>query len=133
MKREGDLAVQHVIAIVDDDESLGEALSGLLRSFGYIVAVFHSAEEFLGSAFLTRTYCLIADVHMPGMSGLELYGRLSALGMPIPTIFITARFDAGLRARALSEGAKGYLSKPFSQEELLACVRSALKEFDHKK
>ena len=115
-----------LISIVDDDESMREAIKGLMRSFGYKVEAVASAQEFLGSRHLRRTSCLIADMQMPGMTGLELYQRLLIGGKRVPTILITAYPDAGVREHALSTGVVGYLSKPFEEDDLLACVRSAL-------
>ena len=115
-----------LISIVDDDESMREAIKGLMRSLGYRVETLASAQEFLSSRFVRRTSCLIADVQMPGMTGIELYQRLSTSEQPIPTILITAYPDDGVRERALSAGVIGYLSKPFDEDDLLACVRSAL-------
>ena len=118
--------VKPLILIVDDDESMREAIKGLIRSLGYRVEAVASAQEFLSSRFVRRTSCLIADVQMPGMTGLELYRRLSTSEKPIPTILITAYPDDGVRERALSAGVIGYLSKPFEDDDLAACVRSAL-------
>ena len=115
-----------LISIVDDDESMREAIKGLMRSLGYRVEAVASAPEFLSSPHVRRTSCLIADMQMPGMTGLELHQRLSISGKPIPTILITAYPDDGVRERALSAGVVGYLSKPFEEDDLLACVRSAL-------
>ena len=115
-----------LISIIDDDESMREAIKGLMRSLGYRVEVVASAQEFLSSRLVRRTSCVIADMQMPGMTGLELYQRLSASGKPIPTILITAYPDDGVRERAFSAGVVGYLSKPFEEDDLLACVRSAL-------
>src|SRR5713226_8951205 len=97
-----------------------------MRSLGYRVEALASAQEFLGSRHVCRTACLIADMQMPGMTGLELYQRLSTSGKPIPTILITAYPDDGVRERALSAGVIGYLSKPFEEDDMLACIRSAL-------
>ena len=115
-----------LISIVDDDESMREAIKGLMRSLGYRVEAVASAQEFLSSRHVRRTSCLIADMQMPGMTGLDLYQRLSTSGKPIPTILITAYPDDGVRKRALSAGVLGYLSKPFDEDDLLACIRSAL-------
>jgi FixJ family two-component response regulator len=115
-----------VIAVVDDDESVREAITGLIKSFGYRAIAFNRAEEFLNSADLHNTACLVTDVQMPGMTGPELQSRLVASGKPIPTILITAYPDQATRARALRNGVKCYLAKPFRDEELLDCVRSAL-------
>jgi FixJ family two-component response regulator len=115
-----------VIAVVDDDESIREALTGLMKSLGYRAVAFQSAEDFLQSKRRHRAACLIADVQMPGMTGPELHDRLIASGEPIPTILITAYPNETVRARALQAGVKGYLTKPFSEDDLLACIRSAL-------
>jgi FixJ family two-component response regulator len=116
-----------LICVVDDDELVREAVTGLIKSLGYRVAAFASAEAFLrSSSRLSRTACLIADVNMPAVSGLDLHQRLSASATPIPTILITAYPDDDARKRALSAGVIGYLSKPFEEDDLLACVHSAL-------
>ena len=116
-----------LISIVDDDESVRESLSGLLRSVGFGAMVFGSAEEFLSSNRLLDTDCLILDVRMPGMNGLELQRRLAASHMSIPVIFITAHGDEEARVRALNGGAVEYLLKPFSEEALLTAIATALK------
>jgi FixJ family two-component response regulator len=115
-----------LISIVDDDESMRESTEGLVRSFGYQVATFASAEEFLKSGRVDNTSCLIADVQMPGLSGIDLQRRLIARGVHMPTIFITAFPEEGTRTRALMAGAVGYLGKPFSEESLLKCLDTAL-------
>src|SRR5712671_6202607 len=115
-----------LISIIDDDESMREAIKGLMRSLGYRVEAAASAQEFLSSRYVRRTCCLIADMQMPGMTGLELHRHLSASGKPIPTVLITAYTDDGVRERALAAGVIGYLSKPFEEDDLLACIRSAL-------
>jgi FixJ family two-component response regulator len=115
-----------VIAIVDDDHSLREALTSLVRSLGYAAIAFQCAEDFLKSGRRRGVSCVIADVQMPGMSGLDLYYRLSASARPIPLVLITAYPDDNVRERALAAGVNGYLSKPFDEDDLLACVRSAL-------
>ena len=115
-----------LISIVDDDQSMRDALKALIRSLGYTAKAFASAAEFLRSRRVPRTACLIADVMMPGMTGLELYRHLAASGKTIPTILITAHPDDGVRERALADGVIGYLSKPFSEHDLLACIRSSL-------
>ena len=114
------------ISVVDDDESMREAIRGLMRSLGYRAQAFRSAEEFLTSRQVLHTCCLIADVQMPGMTGLELHRHLVALGKTIPTILITAYPDDSVRERALGDGVVGYLSKPFDENDLLACIRSSL-------
>ncbi len=115
-----------LIACVDDDKSVRDAIEGFLRAFGFTVEVFSSAEEFLQSSFLKQTSCLIADVKLPGLSGLQLQEQLIASGERIPTIFITAFSDGHRRAMALAAGAIGFLEKPITKDELLACIRSAL-------
>lgn len=116
-----------LISVVDDDESVRESLSGLIRSVGFGVMVFASAEEFLGSNRLLDTDCLILDVRMPGMSGIDLQRRLAASHTSIPVIFITAHGDEEARVRALNGGAVDYLLKPFSEEALLKAIDTALK------
>jgi FixJ family two-component response regulator len=115
-----------VITIVDDDESVREATMSLMRALGFTSEAYPCAEDFLKSGRVQRTSCLIADVRMPGMSGLELYRRLVASGKPIPTVLITAHSDDGVRARALQAGIICYLTKPFREDDLLGCIRSAL-------
>ena len=115
-----------VIAVVDDDESVREALTGLMKSLGYRVLAFQSAEDFLKSKRRGGAACLIADVQMPGMTGPELFDRLISSGEPIPTILITAYPNETVRRRALQAGVKGYLTKPFSEDDLLGCIRCAL-------
>jgi FixJ family two-component response regulator len=115
------------IAVVDDDQSVRESVSGLLRVVGLAAAEYTSAEEFLRSADINETDCLILDVCMPGMDGLELQERLTASGIAIPIIFITAHTgDEELRRRALRGGAVGFLWKPLSEETVLAAVHQAL-------
>jgi FixJ family two-component response regulator len=115
-----------LISIVDDDESIREATKGLVRSLGYLAATFASAEEFLSSDRVDDTRCLITDVQMPGLSGVELQRRLIAQGRPMPTIFVTAYPDDRTRSRVLNAGAIGYLSKPYSEESLIQCLDTAL-------
>jgi FixJ family two-component response regulator len=115
-----------VIAIVDDDQSVREALTSLVRSLGYVAVAFECAEDLLKSRRRRNVFCLIADVQMPGMTGIELHNRLVASGEPIPTILITAFPDERSRERALQAGVIGYLAKPFSEDDLLACIRSNL-------
>lgn len=121
------LADRTVIAIIDDDEAVRDALAGLMKSLGYGAEAFESAEDFLGSSRRDSASCLITDVQMPGMSGLELHDKLVASGKPIPTILITAYPNERVRTRALRHGIVCYLAKPFQEDELLACMRSALK------
>jgi len=120
------LSENALISIIDDDEFVREALRGLLRSLGFTIEAFPSAQGFLESVRLRETSCLIADVHMPAMTGLELYDRLVESGHAIPTILITAYPEDSMRARALNNGVICYLSKPFAEDDLLRCVRSAL-------
>src|SRR5258706_9417453 len=115
-----------LVAIVDDDDSMRTALQGLLKAVGLATQAFASAEEFLRSGQQRQTACLIADIRMPGMSGLELQAHLNAERCRIPTIFITAHGDAKMRMQALREGAVEFLSKPFDDEVLLESVRAAL-------
>jgi FixJ family two-component response regulator len=115
-----------VISIVDDDVSVREGTTDLLNSVGYAAETFACADDFLKSTRLDSTSCLITDMRMPGMTGLELLDRLVALGKVIPTILITAFPNATDRARALKAGVHCYLPKPFDEKDLLACLRSAL-------
>ncbi len=115
-----------VIAIVDDDEAVRVALEGLLRSAGLTARAFQSAEEFMGSGQRFLVACLIADIRMPGMSGLELQSKLNAEHCRIPIVFITAHGDAQMRMQALRAGAVEFLAKPFNDEALLETVRAAL-------
>jgi FixJ family two-component response regulator len=115
-----------VIAIVDDDQSVREALTSLIRSLGYVAMAFECAEDLLKSRRRRSMSCVIADVQMPRMTGFELHNRLVASGQPIPTILITAFPDERARERALQAGVICYLSKPFSEDELLACIHSIL-------
>jgi FixJ family two-component response regulator len=116
-----------MIAIVDDDKSVREATKSLVRSLGYQAATFGSAEEFLGSAQLKATSCLITDVRMPGMSGVELQERLIADGRNMPTVFISAFSDERVQQKVLESGAIGYLRKPFEEDRLIECIDTALK------
>ena len=115
-----------LISIVDDDESVRVALKSLIDSVGLRAEVFASAEEFLLSRFLPETDCLIADVRMPGMSGLELQDRLKASNSPLPIIFISAHDDGDARARGLRAGAIDFLQKPFSEDSLLRAISAGL-------
>jgi FixJ family two-component response regulator len=120
------IAEQCLIAVVDDDEDVREATKGLMRSLGFAVEAFPSGEDFLRSPSFDRTACLVADINMPGMSGIELYHHISALKKSIPTILITAHPSDSNRKRALDAGVVRYLTKPFSEEELLSSVSLAL-------
>jgi len=115
-----------MIVIVDDDESVREATKFLVMSLGHPVLTFASAEEYLGSDQVSATSCLISDLKMPGMSGVELQKRLIAEGHRIPTIFVTAFFEEEVRSRALRAGALGFLSKPFEDQSLIECLNRAL-------
>ena len=115
-----------IIAIVDDDDLIRGALQGMLKSVGLSSQAFASAEEFLNSGKQHQTACLIADIRMPGMSGLELQAKLNAEHCRIPTIFITAHGDVKMRMQALRAGAVEFLAKPFDDEGLLGSVRAAL-------
>ena len=115
-----------MISIVDDDESVRESLEGLLRSVGFRVKTFEGAEDFLDSEQLEQTQCLILDVTLGGMSGLELQRSLIARSYWVPIVFITAHGEEAVRAQALSDGAVDCLVKPFSEEALLAAVEKAL-------
>jgi FixJ family two-component response regulator len=115
-----------VISVVDDDASVRAATDNLLRSLGYAVCTFDSAEEFLRSAQLNDTSCVIADVQMPGMSGVDLQARLLTQGYHVPFIFITAFPEKTIRARALKAGAICFLTKPFDRQTLIRCLDTAL-------
>src|SRR6201982_2864033 len=115
-----------MIAIVDDDELMRSALQGMLKSVGLASQAFASAEEFLKSGQQQQTACLIADIRMPGMSGLELQAQLNAEHCRIPIIFITAHGDEKMRMQALRAGAVEFMAKPFDDEALLESVRAAL-------
>jgi FixJ family two-component response regulator len=120
------MANVHLISVVDDDDSVRESLQGFIRSLGFAVEVFALAEEFLKSDHLRKTDCLILDVRMPGMNGLELQRQLVASQSGIPVIFITSHEDDMARLQALKEGAVDYLLKPFSEEALLNAIHTAL-------
>ena len=116
-----------MISIIDDDDSVRESLRRLMRSVGFAVNVFASAEEFLDSDRLRNTGCLILDVRLPGMNGLELQRHLASSHSEIPIIFITSYEDDEVRARALNAGAVDYFLKPFNDEDLLDAIDAALK------
>jgi FixJ family two-component response regulator len=115
-----------LISVVDDDASVRESLQCLIRSFGFAVEVFASAEEFLNSGRLLITRCMILDVRMPGMNGLELQRRVAASHREVPVIFITAHGNEAARSHALKNGAVDYLLKPFREEALLHAIHAAL-------
>ncbi|HEY5962486.1 MAG TPA: response regulator [Xanthobacteraceae bacterium] len=116
-----------MISIVDDDQAVRNATKALVRSLGYRAATFSSAEEFLGSERLHETSCLISDLHMPGLNGIELQDRLAVGGHRIPMIFITAYPDDRIRDRAMRSGAISFMSKPYSEANLIVCLDRALK------
>jgi len=118
---------QFIVMIVDDDESIRRAARRLIKSYGFPVETFASAEDFLSSGRLHETACLVLDVQMPGLNGLELQSRLMTDGHLVPIIFITAFNDENARAQALKAGALGYLVKPFEEAHLLTAINVALR------
>ena len=122
--------VRDVISVIDDDTSVRSSTKLLLESFGFRTAVFESAESFLSSGRLDDTSCLVVDVQMPGMNGLQLQSRLAAADCRIPMVFITAYDHKESHRRAMQAGAVAFLAKPFTDEQLLQCIRSALHESD---
>jgi FixJ family two-component response regulator len=121
--------VRSVVSVVDDDASVRAATDNLLRSRGYLVRTFGSAEEFLQSPVLDETACVISDVRMPAMSGLNLLTNMRNEGYQAPFIFITASRDEGVRARALDAGAICFLAKPFAASSLIGCLETALEGY----
>jgi FixJ family two-component response regulator len=115
-----------LLSVVDDDDSVRESLPDLLREFGFAVRAFSSAQEFLSSDYLDATRCLILDVAMPGMSGLDLQQELKRRGKQIPIIFITGQKEEDIQKQAFREGAVKFLYKPFSDSALLEAVGAAL-------
>jgi FixJ family two-component response regulator len=115
-----------LIAIIDDDEAMQDSLRDLMEAAGLAARSFGSAEEFLESDLHTRAACLIVDVRMPKMSGLQLQARLKEEDCNVPIIFITAHGDASIRVRAMREGAVEFLAKPFDHHLLLKRVRAAV-------
>lgn len=115
-----------LISVVDDDQSFRESMDRLLRSLGYCVETFASAADFLSSAKIVETRCLIVDVHMPAMTGIELYSHLVDTGHAIPTILVTGAPNDVDRIRALKDGVAYYLPKFFDEKQLVRCVRAAL-------
>jgi len=116
-----------LISIVDDDQHFRESMQKLVALLGYTVEAFPSAADFLDSRCLPETACLVADVHMPGMTGVELHARLVNLGYAIPTILITAYPDEAVRDQAIRDGVICYLSKPVDDRDLERCLHLALK------
>jgi FixJ family two-component response regulator len=115
-----------LISIIDDDESVREGIAGLMNWLGLRVKSFTTAIEFLASPEVVDSACIITDVQMPQMTGIELHGYLRARGHNVPTILVTAYPDDEARARALAGGVTCYLAKPFNKDDLIGCVRSAL-------
>ena len=120
------LGAPMTISIIDDDQVVREATGDLVQSLGYEVLTFESAERFLESGRLAETSCLITDLQMPGLSGLDLQSRLIEEGQRIPVIFVTAFPDEKFQVRAMRAGAVGFLSKPFDESSLISCLESAL-------
>ena len=121
------MVARPLISVVDDDESVRESLPDLLREFGFEAQTFSSAEEFLASASLTDTNCLLLDVAMPGMSGPDLQRELERREQAIPIVFITGQRDATTRLRLITQGAIECLFKPFEPNDLLHALNTALR------
>jgi FixJ family two-component response regulator len=121
------MSYRTLISIVDDDQLFRESMRRLVMLLGYAVEEFSSATDFLESRSLLETACLVADVHMPEMTGVELHGRLISLGYAIPTILVTAYPDDAVRDQVLKDGVVCYLGKPVDDEDLDRCLRSVLK------
>ena len=115
-----------MISIVDDDECVRKAIERAVQSLGYVVMTYASAEDFLDSNHVNDTSCLITDVHMPGLSGVELYQLLLADGFAAPTIFVSGLADETTRTQVLASGAVGFLSKPFGRKSLINCLKNTL-------
>jgi FixJ family two-component response regulator len=115
-----------LVSVVDDDQFFRESLRRLMRSLGYSVEAFPSAADFLASPRLVETACLIADVHMPAMTGLELHRHLIDAGYAMPTILVTAYPDDDVRSSALNDGVICYLRKPVDEKHLMRCLRAAV-------
>jgi len=120
------MAAEHLISIVDDDPSMRAALADLIRSLGYDVRAFASAEDFLASSELDRFSLAITDIHMPGMNGFELKRQLGLRQGAVPVIMITARSEPDLEKKAISSGAACFLRKPFPAQTLMGCLEKAL-------
>ena len=116
-----------LISIVDDDALARDGISELIESLGYSAVTFSSAEHFLRSGVIAETTCLITDMQMPGLNGLELQEALQSQGRHIPVILITAYANENQRTRALNRGAVGFLGKPFNEETLISCLTAAIK------
>ena len=126
LRQDAATVARALVSVVDDDESVRESLPALLKASGFDPRAFSSAAEFLSSDYVQRTQCLILDIAMPNMSGLELQRELGLRGQKIPIVFITAQTDDAVRVRALEQGAVGVLLKPFSKTDLLSAVKAAL-------
>ena len=122
------MQLKHVVSVVDDDESIRRTTTLLIESFGFRAAAFESAESLLKSGQLQETSCLIVDVQMPGMNGLQLQRHLAASGYKIPIIFITAYDNKESRQQAMQAGAVAFLSKPFNDKLLLETIRATLRD-----
>jgi FixJ family two-component response regulator len=122
----GGMAKKRLVSIVEDDRFFRDSMRRLMRSLGYTVEAFPSAADFLASPLLSETACLIADIHMPAMTGVELYRRLTDAGHAIPTILVTAYPDDAVQARALDDGVVCYLRKPVDEQLLIRCLQAAL-------
>jgi len=120
------MVMHPLVSVVDDDQSVRESLPDLLREFGFAVAVFSSAEEFLASDSIGQTQCLILDIAMPGMNGCDLQQELKHRRQEIPIVFITAHKDEAVRPRVLQQGAVECLFKPFSETALMDAINAAL-------
>ena len=120
------MSAQHQIAIIDDDRSLRMALARLVRSLGYKARDFASAEAFLNSDALSDVVCVVTDIHMPGMSGIDLKLHLAAVRCPVPVIMITARTEERLEKAAIASGAAGFLRKPFEASAFSDCLAKVL-------
>ena len=116
-----------LVSLVDDDESMRDSLPDLLKELGFEARAFASGDEFLSSDWVNRTRCLILDVAMPNMTGLDLQRELQLRGQKIPIIFITALKNEAVRAKAFEQGAAGFLHKPFSDTALLSAIEAALR------
>jgi len=119
-----------LVSVVEDDQFFRDSMRRLMRSLGYRVEAFASAAEFLASPWLGETACLIADVHMPAMTGVELYRHLTDSGNAIPTILVTAYADDDVESRVLKDGVIGYLRKPVDEKHLKRCLYAALKPLE---
>jgi len=125
--RQGKSAMERpLLSVVDDDESVRESLPDLLREFGFAAQAFSSGQDFLSSEYVEETRCLILDIAMPGMTGLDLQQELKRRGQKIPIVFITGQKDEGIRKQAFKQGAVKFLYKPFSDTALLDAVNAAL-------